>query len=361
MGTIVDFVIRDDLRDFSGYSSARSLSVTGDIWLNANESAWNNTSDPEGICRRYCDPQPPVLREKLAALYGCPAEELLIGRGSDEMIDLLVRATCVPQRDTVIWTPPVFGMYAVSTRLQHALPLEIPLRDTAAGLEIDSEAIIEAALRTRAKLIFLCSPSNPGGKTIPLAQIQKLAHALEETLIVVDEAYIEFADSSSAITLMSSDNDNIAVLRTLSKAHALAAARIGCLIADARLIAMLRRCQAPYPVPAPCVNLALGALNDQALAQTQSRIEMVRRERQRLQTALLAHPLVRRVYDSDANFLLVRFDQAQNVFDTLLDAGIVVRDQRAAPQLTDALRITIGTPEQNDRVLELLFSMETTT
>ena len=187
-----------------------------------------------------------------------------------------------------------------------------------------------------------------------------MAEALRgQALVVVDEAYGEFADEPSATTLMDRF-DNIAVLRTLSKAHALAAARIGSVIADAALIAVLRRCQAPYPIPAPCSALALAGLDDAALEQTRARIATVRSERSRLCIALSAQHGVRHVYASDANFLLVRFNDAEAAFQALLQAGVVVRDQRAAPQLQDALRITLGTPEQNDRVLDALAKLELT-
>jgi len=357
MSDFMENIIREDLLGFTGYSSARSLKLSGDIWLNANESAWNNPADTQGTCRRYCEGQPPALKEKLAHLYGCEESQLLIGRGSDEMIDLVVRATCVPQRDAVVCTPPIFGMYAVSTRLQNALLIEVPLLDTDTGLEINSEAILQAATQNPIKLLFLCSPSNPGGKCIPLDKIKQLAEKLSTTLVVVDEAYIEFSATPSTITLLN-NYENIAVLRTLSKAHALAAARIGCLIAHKSLIQRLRQCQAPYPVAAPCVALALAGLSDEALEQTRSRIVLIRKERKQLHKALENYSLVRRVYASDANFLLVRFKNTQKVFDSLLAAGIVVRDQRAAPQLHDALRITIGTPQQNKRVLSVLSSLE---
>lgn len=353
-------LVREDLRDFGGYSSARSAKLQGDVWLNANESAWANPGDADASCRRYPDPQPQALRERLASLYGCQSEQLLIGRGSDEAIDLLVRALCEPGRDAVLYTPPVFGMYAVSARLQNAPALEVPLLDTDQGLVADIDAIIAKAKQGNAKLVFLCSPSNPGGLSIPLQQVQAVAEALRgQALVVVDEAYGEFADELSAITLMDRF-DNIAVLRTLSKAHALAAARIGSVIADAALIAVLRRCQAPYPIPAPCSALALAGLDDAALEQTRARIATVRSERSRLCIALSAQHGVRHVYASDANFLLVRFNDAEAAFQALLQAGVVVRDQRAAPQLQDALRITLGTPEQNDRVLDALATLELT-
>lgn len=350
-------LVREDLRGFAGYRSARSEMLQGDVWLNANESAWPNPADTSASNRRYPDPQPVALRSALAALYGCDASQLLIGRGSDEAIDLLVRALCNPGKDAVVITPPVFGMYAVCARLQNALVIEVPLQEAADGLEPDLDAIAAAAIEAGAKLVFLCSPSNPAGSAIPLADIGRLAKRLEGVALVVDEAYGEFSDIPSAVTLQPSQS-NIVVLRTLSKAHALAAARIGVAIADAALIEVLRRCQAPYPVPTPCAELALAALAPAALAETAKRVALVRSERTRLRAALAGLPDVLRVYPSQGNYLLVRFRDAESAFRSLLAAGVVVRDQRAAPQLGDALRITIGSPEQNDRVISALGLLE---
>ena len=354
----VGSLVRPDLRGFAGYKSARSESVRGDIWLNANESAWANPADGEGRSRRYPEPQPPALRARLAQLYGVAPEQLLVGRGSDEAIDLLVRALCVPGQDAIVVTPPVFGMYVVCARLQGARIVEIPLVDHEAGLAADLDAIRDAALAQGAKLVFLCSPSNPAGSVIPLQGVAALARALEgRALVVVDEAYAEFADGASATTLLDA-HANVAVLRTLSKAHALAAARIGVVIGGAELITVLQRCQAPYPVPTPCADLALEGLSDAAVAQTRERVAVVRRERERLLYALARIPGVRHVYPSQGNYLLARFSDAEGAFRALLAAGVVVRDQRAAPQLGDALRITIGSPEQNDRVLSALNMQE---
>ncbi len=347
-------LVREDLQAFTGYSSARSSALVGDVWLNANESAWANPADVTGGARRYPDPQPAALRDRLAELYGCAPEQLLIGRGSDEAIDLLVRALCEPGRDAVVTTPPVFGMYAVCARLQNAPVIEVPLVEQGDALVADIDAVIAAALSGNAKLVFLCSPSNPAGSVITLAEIERVATALQgRALVVVDEAYGEYAEQASASTLLGR-YENIAVLRTLSKAHALAAARIGSLIADAALIQVLRRCQAPYPVPAPCAELALAGLGTENLAVTAQRIAQIKAERARLQAGLATLPGVLRVYPSQGNYLLARFADAQGAFDALLAAGVVVRDQRAAPQLGDALRITLGSPEQNDRVLAAL-------
>ena len=350
-------LVREDLRDFAGYKSARSEILKGDIWLNANESAWANPADTKATSRRYPDPQPAALRSALAGLYACEESRLLIGRGSDEAIDLLVRTLCNPGRDAVLVTPPVFGMYAVCARLQNAPIIEVPLRDEADGLVADLDAIAAMAVESNAKLVFLCSPSNPAGSAIPLSQIEQLAKRIEgKALLVVDEAYGEFSDFPSA-TALQARQPNIAVLRTLSKAHALAAARIGVVIADAALIEVLRRCQAPYPVPTPCAELALAGLSPEAQAETRKRVALVKSERSRLQTALAGLPEVLRVYPSQGNYLLVRFQDAESAFRALLSAGVVVRDQRAAPQLGDALRITIGSPEQNDRTISALLKI----
>jgi histidinol-phosphate aminotransferase len=353
-------LVREDLRAFAGYRSARSESLRGDVWLNANESPWASPAECAAGLRRYPDPQPDALRERLAGLYGCTPAQVLAGRGSDEAIDLLVRALCAPGNGAIVVTPPTFGMYAVSARLHGVRVVDAPLRDAPEGLTCDFEAVRAATLDSRASVVFLCSPGNPGGASLPLARIASLAAELEgRALVVVDEAYEEFADVPSASTLLPA-HGNIAVLRTLSKAHALAAARIGCVIADSSLIEVLRRCQAPYPLPAPCVDAALAALGEAAVMQTRANVVAVKRERARLAARLAGMAGVRRVYPSAANFLLVRFDDAQSAFDRLLAARIVVRDMRAAPGLGDALRITIGQASENDRVIEAIADVAVT-
>lgn len=351
-------LVREDLRAFAGYSSARSHRVDGSIWLNANESPWNNPADDDGDVRRYPQPQPDALRAALAGLYGVKPEQLLIGRGSDEAIDLLVRALCRAERDAVVIAPPVFGMYAVCARLQNAPLVEAPLIERNDAWVTDLAAIRDLATARRAKLVFLCSPGNPTGELITLSAVRALAQALAgRALVVVDEAYIEYADAPSATTLID-EYPNVAVLRTLSKLHALAGARIGCLIADPALVDVLRRCQAPYPVPAPCAGLALRALAPDAIAEAERRAAVVRGERERMFAALQSLPGVRRVYRSAGNFLLARFDNAEAAYRSLLAAGVVVRDMRATPGLGDALRITVGQPEENDAVFAALASAQ---
>ena len=351
MSATATALLREDLRDFGGYKSARSEALTGSIWLNANESAWANPSDPGATLRRYPQPQPDALCERLARLYGVAPAQLLVGRGSDEGIDLLVRAFCAPGRGRIIIAPPVFGMYAVSARLHGVAAVELPLQDSADGLRADLPAMGDAALGSDATLLFLCSPGNPSGELLALEDIANLAGQLQgRCIVVVDEAYLEYADATSAATLLA-DHDNIAVLRTLSKAHALAAARVGCVLAAPAIIDALRRCQAPYPIPQPVVDAALAALAPDALALTGSRMAAAREARARLADGLRALPGVRRVYPSAGNFLLVRFVDADAAFAALLAAGVVVRDMRAMPQLGDALRITVGSIDECRRVL----------
>lgn len=351
-------LVRPDLRDFAGYSSARRAGVTGSVWLNANENPWTSPVDEGRGLNRYPQPQPQALRDALAALYGVRPEQVLIGRGSDEAIDLLVRALCRPRIDAVVIASPVFGMYAVSARLQDAPLIDVPLVDAGEGFRADLDAMATAAEQGGAHLVFLCNPGNPTGQAIPLDAIAALAQRLAgRAVIVVDEAYGEFSGQPSATALIDTF-PNIAVLRTLSKAHALAAARIGTLIAAPELIGVLRNCQAPYPLPSPCVALALDALAPATLARTQERVRRLCDERERLRRVLATLDGVRRVYPSQGNYLLVRFVDADTAFARLLDAGVVVRDMRAHPALDDALRISIGSAEENDAVIGALQKIE---
>jgi histidinol-phosphate aminotransferase len=347
-------LLRADLRGFSGYRSARQDATAGDAWLNANESPVPNAGDACGALRRYPEPQPRALIDALSRLYGVAADSVLACRGSDEAIDLLVRAFCMPGRDRVAIAPPVFGMYAVCARLHGAGVEVVPAHDTGEGFRVDLAAMGDAVLSRGVRIVFLCSPGNPTGETLDGAAVVALARRVGHcAIVVVDEAYIEFDDAPSLAARVA-DIPNLVVLRTLSKAHALAGARVGCAIADPRIVASLARCQAPYPIAAPSVAAALSALSPAAREATDALVAEVRRERERMRASLCGLPCVRRVDASGANFLLVRFHDAQRAWERMVDAGLVVRDMRADPRLSDALRITIGTPAQNARVLEAL-------
>jgi histidinol-phosphate aminotransferase len=338
---------RPEIRAMQPYSSARMEASGGQILLNANESPWTPQGDELG-CNRYPDPQPAALIDALASLYGVQREQLLVGRGSDEAIDLLVRAFCRAGEDAILIQPPTFGMYAVCARIQNAAVIEVAL---AADFTLDVEAVL-AAVTPAVKLVFVCSPNNPTGQVVPRAAVSRLAQALAgRAVLVVDEAYVEFAEAGSVADLIG-QYDNLAILRTLSKAWALAGARVGSLLAHADVIALLRRIMPPYPLPLPCVAAALAALSAPAVAA--GHIATIGEQRSVMRAALARIAGVREVLPSQANFLAVRFDDAGAVYQRLLAAGIVVRDVRRYPNLADALRITIGTPAENARVLAIL-------
>jgi histidinol-phosphate aminotransferase len=331
----------------------------GRILLNANESPW--PQDDASPLNRYPDPQPPRLRAMLADLYGVDASQLLIGRGSDEMIDLLVRGFCRAGQDAILVQPPTFGMYAVCAAVQGASVRTVPLRGDEFTPDFDgvlaAVAASTAAVPTHAepiKIVFACAPNNPTGGLPVRSDLLRLARALRDrALLVIDEAYIEFADAESFVRDVAA-YPNLIVLRTLSKAHGLAAARVGCMIAAPEIVAFLRRIMPPYPLPTPCSDAAEAALTAESLRHTRDRIAMLRAERDRLRQCLRAHPAVRAVLPSQANFLTVRFDDAGARYAEMLAAGIVVRDVRRYPGLADALRISIGTPEENAAVLATL-------
>ncbi|MFC5441308.1 histidinol-phosphate transaminase [Rhodanobacter ginsenosidimutans] len=338
---------RPEIRAMQPYSSARMEASGGKVFLNANESPWASNEDDLG-CNRYPDPQPAALIDALAALYGVQREQLLVGRGSDEAIDLLVRAFCRAGEDAILIQPPTFGMYAVCAHIQNAAVIEVAL---AADFTLDVDAVL-AAVTPAVKLVFICSPNNPTGQTVPRAAVERLVQALAgRAVLVVDEAYVEFAEAGSVADLIG-QYDNLAILRTLSKAWALAGARVGTLLAHADVIALLRRIMPPYPLPLPCVAAALAALSAPSVAA--EHIAVIDEQRGVMRAALARVAGVREVLPSQANFLAVRFDDAGAVYQRLLAAGIVVRDVRRYPNLADALRITIGTPAENARVLAIL-------
>lgn len=341
---------RPEIRALTPYSSARMEARGGSVLLNANESPWPPAGAPTAALNRYPEPQPQPLRERLAALYGVTPEQVLLGRGSDEAIDLLVRAFCAAGRDAVLISPPTFGMYAVAAAIQGAQICEAALD---ADCRLDADALL-AALTPTVKLVFVCTPNNPSGATVPFAELERLADALAgRAVLVVDEAYLEFSGERSAAALLAR-HDHVAVLRTLSKAYALAGARVGALLAAPAVVALLRRILPPYPLPAASTAAALAALTETALAETAQRIAIVLREREALRSALLGLAAVREVLPSAANFLCVRWHDAAAVYAQLLRAGIVVRDVSRQPGLAGCLRLSIGTPAENAQLLAAL-------
>lgn len=352
-------LVRPDLRSFGGYSSARTsfAGPPAHVWLNANEAAEANHADPAGRARRYPTPQPAALLGCLADYLQADPGQLLLSRGSDEAIDVLVRGLCPPGGDQgVVICSPTFGMYAVAATLQGVPVHDVPQVDTGVAFVHDLDQVEHATRESDSRIVFLASPGNPTGSTVDLAAVATLASALStQALVVLDEAYAEFAtDCGSAIALVD-QHPNLAVLRTMSKAHALAGARVGALVAHPELVTVLRRVQAPYPMPSPVVDLALAALSAPALADTRRRVAETVRLRPRLRDVLAAHPSVRAVYEGEGNFVLARCGRTAGESsdrdaagpDTVLaDAarsGIAVRDMRHLPGLADAIRVSVGT------------------
>jgi len=319
--------------------------------LHANELPWRTATDctVAGL-NRYPEPHPTALAALLAELYGVAPPHALPCRGSDEAIDLLVRAFCAAGRDAVIVCPPTFGMYAVAARVQGAEVVTIPLlRDQ--GFALDVAAIESRCARGDVKLIFLCTPNNPTGNALDAASIARiLRSSTGRALVVVDEAYLEFAASDSLARSIS-QHPHLVVLRTLSKAFGLAGARIGTLIADARIVDLLRRVLPPYAIAQPCIEAAQQALAPAQQRLARERVASIVRERTTLAAALARLPVVTHVWPSDANFLLVEFADPARALAQLREARLLVRDFRDRPGLERALRITVGSPEQNDRLL----------
>jgi histidinol-phosphate aminotransferase len=316
--------------------------------LHANELPWRAETDRSlaGL-NRYPEPHPHVLAERLAALYGVSAEKLLPGRGSDESIDLLVRGFCRAGVDNVIICPPTFGMYAVAARIQGAEVREVPLLPQR-GFALDTAGVL-ASCDANTKIVFLCSPNNPTGNAMEPAAIEQLLKALaNRSLVVVDEAYIEFSGDVSLTTALERF-PNLVVLRTLSKAFGLAGARVGSLIAAPEIVALLGKVIPPYSIPQLTIEAVLATLADPQLAIQRERVAQIRRERERLSAALANCRSVQKIWPSVANFLLVDFADAEAVLGAARNAKLLIRDMRnVSPR---SLRISVGSPEQNDRLI----------
>jgi histidinol-phosphate aminotransferase len=319
--------------------------------LHANELPWRPAGDHSmaGL-NRYPEPQPRALVEALARLYAVAPASVLVGRGSDEAIDLLTRGFCRAGLDSIVVCPPTFGMYAVAARIQGAEVTRVPL-SPAAGFALDEAALL-ASLSERVKLVFVCSPNNPTGNLLDEAALLRIAAALAgRALLVIDEAYVEFAARPSMARHVASQ-PYLVVLRTLSKAHGLAGARCGTLIATPEIVALLRKVIPPYALSQHTIETVLAELEPAAIAAARGRIAGICAERERLAASLGHCRGVRKVWPSSANFLLVEFEDPGAALAAARAAGLLVRDVRAQPGLDHALRITIGSTEQNARLLE---------
>ncbi len=321
--------------------------------LHANEAPWRPAGDATAAgLNRYPEPQPAALIERLAALYDVPASRLLATHGSDEAIDLLSRIFLRAGSDAIMQCTPSFGMYQVAAHLQGAAVVDVPL-ERAHTWSLDPERLL-AAWQPQVKLVYLCSPNNPTGNLLDTGAVETVCRALDgKAVVVIDEAYIEWARRPS-LTAWLERFSTLAVLRTLSKAHALAGARVGALVADPQLIQLARRVVPPYSLAQPAVEAALRALEPQEVSASRRRIDALLGEREYLRERLMGSRLVEKVWPSDANFLLIDCRDADRFMRTSMAGGTIVRDMRGNPALPRSLRISVGTRTQNDALLESL-------
>lgn len=319
--------------------------------LHANESPWTPVGQDDGLAlNRYPEPQPQTLWEAMARHYQVLPAQIVVGRGSDEIIDLLTRIFCEAERDAVTVCPPTFGMYAVAAHIQGARVLQAPLRP---DCSLDLTAIAQT-IDAGSRLIWLCSPNNPTGNRLAESDIETvLTLAGHRALVALDEAYAEFCPTSSWPSRVLT-HPGLVVLRTLSKAHGLAGIRLGTLIAHPAIAELVRRVIPPYAVPQPTLDAALRALQPAVLAVTRERIEILRQERERLRKTLAQSPWVQGIYASDANFLLIATDTPEIVLERARSSGLLLRDFSGRDGLGGAVRISIGTPDQNNRLLRAL-------
>ncbi|WP_028113368.1 histidinol-phosphate transaminase [Ferrimonas kyonanensis] len=322
------------LRELTPYASARRSASGGNVWLNANESPWRN-ANVAGI-NRYPDCQPPQLRQAYADYAAIAPSQVLISRGADEGIELLIRAFCVPGQDRVVSLTPSYGMYRISAETCGVDYQAIPWQQ---GYTLP-QALVDAG--RDAKLLFVCNPNNPTGTLVPTAELLQLAQALPDTLVVIDEAYIEFCPQQSLAKSIAT-TPNLVILRTLSKAFALAGARCGFVLANDDIIAMLEKVIAPYPVPVPVSDLALETLSNFGIRRMQSQVSQLNARRQALITALDALPGVGTILDSASNFVLFEAENADALLTELAGKGILIRAYSALPGW---LRVSIGSESE---------------
>ena len=318
--------------------------------MHANEAPWRPTGDDTiaGL-NRYPEPQPQALIARLASLYGVSASQVLATRGADEAIDVLSRVYLRAGSDAILQCGPTFGMYQLAARIQGAEVIELPL-DPQQGWSLDPDRVL-AAWHPHIKLVYLCSPNNPTANLMGEAALERICSALDgKAVVIIDEAYIEWSRSRS-LTGWLDRFQTLAILRTLSKAHALAGARLGALLAAPELIDIARRVIPPYALAQPTIEAALRALAPGELAASQARLEALLMEKDYLRGGLGKSALVAKVWPSDANFLLIDCRDADRFMRNSIAGGLIVRDLRAHPALPRSLRVSVGTRAQNDALL----------
>jgi histidinol-phosphate aminotransferase len=348
---------RPEILAMKPYDSARSSMSAEGILLNANEAPCALVDDGElaGLAlNRYPAPQPPALVERLAALYGVEPDRLLVTRGSDEGIDLLVRVFCRPGSDAIAECPPCFGMYRVAAAIQGAGIVTVPRR-AERGFGIDADAL-ENTLRTdsRIKIAFLTSPNNPTGDSIPADVLERILRASEgRALVVLDEAYIEFSGLASAVPMLDR-YPQLVVLRTLSKAWAAAGLRCGAALAEPAVIGLLRRIMAPYPLTAPAVDAALRVTDPRVADRQAGMLRAVRARKARLLEFLRERAWALEIWPGDANFVLLRVADAGALVDWCGQHNIRIRNFHGQPMLDNCVRLSIGSEDEMQALTDAL-------
>ena len=336
-------LVRPNILGLEAYSTARDDcgSNQPEIFLDANENPYNN-----GI-NRYPDPHQKALKAKVAEIKGISAGSLFLGNGSDEAIDLVYRVFCVPGASNAVSIAPSYGMYEVAAAMNDIEFRKVQLRP---DYSMDTEAMLSAA-DSKTRLMFICSPNNPTGNSFPVEQIEDILERFGG-VVVLDEAYIDFSVRPSLTSLVKR-YPNLIVLQTLSKAWGMAGLRIGLAIADPAVIALMSKVKYPYNINVLAQKMALMKLDE--AAKDKAVAEIVG-QRFRLEKELAKCPEVKGIYSSDANFLLVRFENPDEVYERLLAGGVIVRNRSKVSGCEGCLRITVGTPVENDRLLRLLSS-----
>lgn len=339
----VDTLIRDNIKKLKPYSSARDefKEASSDmIFVDANENPYGEKLN------RYPDPQQRLLKEVLSEQKGIAPSQILIGNGSDEVLDLIFRVFCEPNQDTVITLPPTYGMYQVLANTNAIGLIAIPLLE-------DFQPNVDAILNTQnenTKLLFLCSPNNPTANSLDTLAVEKLIKAFKG-IVVIDEAYIDFSSQESWLRRLN-EFPNLIVTQTLSKAYGLAGIRLGTCYASKAIIEILNKIKPPYNVNQLTQEVAL-----EALSNTQKTLEEVKtiiEGKDTLANELAAIDFVKKIYPSDANFLLIKVDDANKRYEQLIKKGIVVRNRSTQLRCENCLRITIGTEEENKELIKVL-------
>lgn len=350
---------RAEIVAMKAYASARNSAAADGILLNANESPDTHVDEPAWqhlALNRYPSPQPEELKKRLAELYKCDTSNLLLTRGSDEGIDLLVRVFCRAGQDAIVECSPCFGMYRIAATIQNARIIDVP-RKLSNGFEIDFDELLKAIDEDDGvKLVFLTSPNNPTGDLIAQKQLEMvLAACQDKALVVLDEAYIEFCEDRSATSLIK-QWPNLVILRTLSKAWAVAGLRCGSVIADPVVIDLLKRVLAPYPLAATVIDAALRSISSEAQLAQKRFVRATTDRRELFYTFLSTCDSVKTFWPSEANFVLLKVADPQGLVQWCAENGIRIRDFSMQPNLQGCVRITIGSDDEMAKLTRTLQS-----